>query len=226
VGASECLVLTVGGDATSKGAQEVMRALATIDARSPDWRYVCKVWPQERTLVQNRLDLELANELGIRERVMYSMDRVSRNYMPFLYSACDIYAAPSRLEGFGMPQVEAGACGKPVISIAAMGMLDTLVGGETALLARVAEEHFVDQAVLGAESGFPEGRTVQFDPPRIGDYRADVGDLRRFLKSLMSDSSLRERLGQAGRRRIVENFDYRAVARRFVEIVSRRLGIK
>ena len=40
--------------------------------------------------------------------------------MPYLIAACDIYAAPSRLEGFGMPQVEAGACGKPVIGIKAM----------------------------------------------------------------------------------------------------------
>jgi glycosyltransferase involved in cell wall biosynthesis len=30
--------------------------------------------------------------------------------MPYLLSACDIYAAPSRLEGFGMIQVEANAC--------------------------------------------------------------------------------------------------------------------
>ncbi len=56
--------------------------------------------------------------------------------MPYLFGACDIYAAPSRLEGFGMPQVEAGACGKPVISIKAMGMLDTLVHEETAFLGK------------------------------------------------------------------------------------------
>ncbi|MGE5251306.1 MAG: glycosyltransferase family 4 protein, partial [Bacteroidota bacterium] len=229
----ELMILTVGGDGASKGAQEIMQALALLaetgaqnaSGRLPPWQYVCKVWPQERTRLQNRLDLELAGKLGIRGRVTYSMDRVSRDYMPFLYAACDIYAAPSRLEGFGMPQVEAGACGKPVISIAAMGMLDTLVDGETALLARVAEEHFVDQVVLGEESGYPEGQLVKFDPPRIADYRADVEHLRQLLGSVMADPALRARLGEAGRRRVVENFDYRAVAARLVEIVSRRLGI-
>ena len=69
--------------------------------------------------------------------------------MPYLIGACDIYAAPSRLEGFGMPQVEAGACEKPVIGINAMGMLDTLIHGETAFLANVAKKIVVDQVILG-----------------------------------------------------------------------------
>ena len=59
--------------------------------------------------------------------------------MPYLIGACDIYAAPSRLEGFGMPQIEAGACGKPVIGIRAMAMLDTLIDGETAFLAEIGQ---------------------------------------------------------------------------------------
>jgi alpha-maltose-1-phosphate synthase len=224
----ELMILTIGGDGASKGAREMMQALARLredgDAL-PAWKYVCKVWPQERTVRQNELDLELARELGISEQVEYSMDRVSRDYMPFLYAACDIYAAPSRLEGFGMPQVESGACGKPVISIAAMGMLDTLVHEETALLARVAEENYVHEKELGPDSGFPAGTMVRFDPPRIGDYRVDVNDLHRFLRRLMTDPGLREALGQAGRKRVVENFDYRIVARKFVEIVTERLGI-
>jgi len=223
----ELMILTVGGDGASKGAREIMQALARVSANGtaiPPWKYVCKVWPQERTVRQNRLDLDLARQLGISEHVVYSMDRVSRDYIPFLYAACDIYAAPSRLEGFGMPQVESGACAKPVISIAAMGMLDTLLHEETALLARVAEENYVDEKVLGLESGFPEGTVIRFDPPRIADYRADIGDLHGFLSRLMTEPELRDRLGQAARSRVVENFANRTVARRFVEIVSRRLG--
>ena len=49
VAEGQLLILTVGGDAASKGAQEVMQALATIDKKVPDWKYVCKVWPQPRT---------------------------------------------------------------------------------------------------------------------------------------------------------------------------------
>src|SRR4030066_1437458 len=134
------MILTVGGDAASKGAQEVMQALAIIDTKAPDWKYVCKVWPQPRTSNQNMADMEMAEHLGIEKNVTYATNTISRNFMPYLIGACDIYTAPSRLEGFGMPQVEGGACKKPVIGIKAMGMLDTLVHGETALLAGGAME--------------------------------------------------------------------------------------
>jgi starch synthase len=37
---------------------------------------------------------------------------------------------------------------------------------------------------------------------------------------------LREKMGQAGRARVVKNFDYRLVAKRFVQIINEKLGIK
>lgn len=222
VGPGELLILTVGGDAASKGGREVMKALASLGDAVPPWRYVCKVWPQERTEVQNKLDVELATALGIRERVCFPTHLVSRNLMPYLLAACDVYAGPSRLEGFGMPQVEAGACGKPVIGIRAMAMLDTLVHGETALLAGVAETIRITGAVLGPEAGFEPGHHVVFDKARVSDYRASVPDIAAYLKLLLSDPGLRQRMGAAGRRRAVEHFDYRHVARRLVEILTER----
>jgi glycosyltransferase involved in cell wall biosynthesis len=42
----------------------------------------------------------------------------------------------------------------------------------------------------------------------------------------MQDSALRRRMGEAGRRRVVDQFDYRQVAKRFVKIVSDRMGIQ
>ena len=219
----ELLILTVGGDAASKGGREVMEALATLGDDVPPWRYVCKVWPQERTNTQNRLDMELARSLGIQDRVSFQMHQVSRNLMPYLLAACDIYAGPSRLEGFGMPQVEAGACGKPVIGIRAMAMLDTLVHGETAFLAGVAEEIHVTGAVLGPESGFEPGHHVVFEKPRVADYRASVPDIATALNLLLKDAGLRKRMGDAGRRRAVEHFDHRDVARRLVAILERQV---
>ncbi|WP_306600341.1 glycosyltransferase family 4 protein [Geothrix sp. 21YS21S-2] len=216
----DLLVLTVGGDAASKGGREVMEALAMLGGEVPPWRYVCKVWPQPRTTVQNKLDRQLAKDLGILDRVSFPTHQVSRNLMPYLLAACDVYAAPSRLEGFGMPQVESGACGKPVIGIRAMAMLDTLVHGETAFLARVAREIRITETVMGPESGFEPDHKVVFNQPRVVDYRASSPDIAAYLKLLLNDPDLRARMGAAGRRRVVERFDYRAVARRLVEILS------
>jgi len=222
----ELMILTVGGDAASKGGQEVMQALALIDKKVPKWKYVCKVWPQKRTKIQNISDDELATSLGIEKNVIYAVNTISRNFMPFLIAASDIYAAPSRLEGFGMPQVEAGACAKPVLSINAMGMLDTLVHGETALLAGVAKKIVVSEVILGPESGFEDHHKVVFNTPRIVDYRADVSDIAKYMSILMNDALLREKMGKAGHDRVVKNFDYRVVAKKFVQIMNDRLGIK
>ena len=221
----EIMILTVGGDAASKGAQEVMQALALIDTKAPAWKYVCKVWPQPRTVEQNLKDLQLATDLGIDKNVIYTTSVISRNFMPFLIGACDIYAAPSRLEGFGMPQVEAGACVKPVLGINAMAMLDTLVHGETAYLAAVASEIVANEVMVGEESGWEPQHRVVFQQPRTVDYRASVHDIARHLLDLMQNPELRQQMGEDGRKRVVENYDYRVVAQRFVDIVSDKLGI-
>jgi alpha-maltose-1-phosphate synthase len=225
VAPDQIMILTVGGDAASKGAQEVMQALSIIDTKAPDWKYVCKVWPQLRTEQQNRLDLSLANQLGLEKNITYTTNVISRNFMPFLIGASDIYAAPSRLEGFGMPQVEAGACEKPVIGIKAMAMLDTLVHGETALLANVAQENVIHETILDADSGVNEQHRVVFSHPRVADYRASVHDIANFMMELMESPDLRRRLGQNARKRVVERFDYRVVARRFITLMKDRLGI-
>ena len=222
----QLMILTLGGDAASKGAQEVMHALAMINGSAPDWKYICKVWPQPRTTLQNQLDLELAMHLGIEKKITYATNIISREFMPYLLSACDIYAAPSRLEGFGMPQVEAGACGKPVIGINAMGMRDTMVQGKTAFLAKVAQKIVVNEVLLTTEEGAYEARKVLFNPPRTVDYRADVNDIAKYLLELMNDASLRDKMGQAGRKRAVEHYDYRVVARQFIRIMDEKLGIR
>jgi glycosyltransferase involved in cell wall biosynthesis len=220
------MLLTVGGDAASKGGREVMEALARVRGQLPDWRYVCKVWPQPRTTTQNGLDQALADRLGIADRVSFPTQRVSRDLMPYLIAACDVYAAPSRLEGFGMPQVEAGACGKPVIGIRAMAMLDTLVHGETALLAGIAQEIRITGTVLGPAAGYAPDTRITFDQPRVADYRASVDDIAGFLPRLLNDEPLRRRMGVAGRARVVEHFDYRLVARKLVKILQEQLGLE
>lgn len=224
VSPDELMILTVGGDAASKGAQEVMQALAMIKREAPAFKYVCKVWPQERTEKQNVEDQQLAHHLGIEKDVILTMSINSRKFLPYLMAACDIYAGPSRLEGFGMPHVEAGACGKPVVAIRAMAFLDTLVHGETALLADVASEVWIKEAMVGTDQGFASSRRIVFPQPRAADYRASVHHLADHLLTLMNDRALRTRMGEAGRKRVTEFFDYRVVARQFVEATEKALG--
>ncbi len=221
----QLVILTVGGDGASKGAQEVLHALAMMDTQDLNWKYICKVWPQSRTKLQNLFDLEMIAQLGIEKNVSYVTNTTSRNLMPYLIGACDIYAAPSRLEGFGMAQVEANACEKPVIGIKAMGMLDTMIHGETAFLANVAQEIVLNEVIWGRNQALKNKHKIVFQSPRVAEYRASVDDIANYLMPLMTDPALRDKMGHAGRERVVKNFDYRVVAKRFVQIISENLGI-
>ncbi len=223
VGDDEKLILTIGGDGASKGSQEMMRALAKINCDYPHWRYVCKVWSQERTERQNKIDLALAEELGIRDRVVYIDGVLSREFMPYLYNACDIYAGPSRQEGFGMPHVEAQACGKPVLSVNAMGIKETVIHGETGFMAKVGEWVSITEGEVGPKEGYPEQRVIKFAKPKLVAVRADVEDLAKYLLSLLADDNLREKMGAAAREHVEKHFDYRDVAKRVLELINTRV---
>jgi len=46
------------------------------------------------------------------------------------------------------------------------------------------------------------------------------------MEILMNNNELRDKMGKAGRERVVANFDYRVVAQKFIQIMSDKLGIK
>ncbi|MFH0712048.1 MAG: glycosyltransferase family 4 protein [archaeon] len=223
---NEKMILTIGGDVTSKGAQEMFRALAEIDKEFKNWKYVCKSWPSECASEWREKEEELVNELGIQDKVIFIDDYFTQEFMAEVLNTCDIYAAPSRIEGFGMIQVEAMACGKPVISINAGGPAETIIHNKTGFLAKVAEEIKLNEEWAYPSMGFHTKQIVKFDSPKTFAYRADIEDLRKFTLKLLTDDKLCKKMGEAGREHVIKNLDYRDISKKMIDITKEKLDLK
>jgi glycosyltransferase involved in cell wall biosynthesis len=60
-------------------------------------------------------DLELIERLGIKDRIHFT-GWVSHDDLPMFYNLADVFVLPSLYEGFGIPLLEAMACGCPVLT--------------------------------------------------------------------------------------------------------------
>ncbi len=227
----DLVILTAGGDVTSKGAQEVLGALKLIQgelkAKKISWKYVLKLWGGESADSHWEDEQELIEELGEdKARVVYAEGPMSYEFMNVLLNTCDIYAAPSRLEGFGMIQVEAQACGKPVISIDHMGPKETVKHGETGFLSPIAETVDLDEEWVYPDMGFPEQQKIIFDKPKTFAYRADVNKIAEYLLKLLTDNDLRAKMGEAAAKHALENFEYHKTAAHITKLIKEKYGLK
>ncbi len=218
------MILTAGGDTTSKGFQEVLRALGKIDKEFHDWVYVGKSWESRTPYYHYKDELKIMKELGIRRKVRFLDGPLSRDFMCCLLNASDIYAAPSRIDGFGMIQVEAQACGRPVLGIDSMGIKDTVLHGKTGFLAKVGEEIKLKEEWVYKWQGFKKKHIVKFDEPKTMDIRADVDDLAKYLLQMLTDDELREKMGAEGRKHAVKNFDYVKTSENIYNSIEKKLG--
>lgn len=223
----EKMILTAGGgDVTSKGAQEMIKALAKVEKEYSNWKYICKASNSKCARDHHQEELALINELKLDpNKIVYITDDFHHNFMPYLLNACDIYAGPSRLEGFGMIQVEAMACSKPVISIDAMGPKDTIIHGQTGFLAKIGSTVDLTEEWVTKEMGFKEVFRMKFDKPKTLAYRADVDDLAKFTLDLLTNDDLREKIGTQAAQHTLNNFQYQNLAQKCVNILKEKLNI-
>ena len=101
------IVLSLGVLRYYKGLEVLIRAMAHVTGRL----LIAGRGPQ-------RAGLEaLTRDLGLADRIMY-LGEVSESQRRCLLHACDVFVLPSidRSEAFGIAQLEAMACGKPVVS--------------------------------------------------------------------------------------------------------------
>jgi glycosyltransferase involved in cell wall biosynthesis len=142
-------------------------------------------------------DGPLRGALEARARARGVEDRVTflgtvQDAAPY-YHAADVFvlASVARSEAFGIVQIEAMACGKPVVN-------------------------------TGLDSGVPyvsrDGESGLTVPP------AEPPALARAINRLLGDAGLRARYGDAGRRRVQEEFTQETMAQRFLQLYEEVTG--
>ena len=92
---------------------------------------------------------EAVGRLGVQDDVRF-LDYVADADLPTLYSLASVVAMPSLYEGFGIPVVEAMACGTPVVASSA-GSLPEIVG-QAGLLAAPEDVEGLAEALTRAVS--------------------------------------------------------------------------
>jgi glycosyltransferase involved in cell wall biosynthesis len=106
-------------DAVRKSFPEQFLAFAKFTERHPD----AMLLVHSITQAPGALNLmDIVNHLGIQSKVKFSdqygiiTGRIQPSNLAALYGAADVLSATSHAEGFGLPIVEAQACGTPVIT--------------------------------------------------------------------------------------------------------------
>ncbi len=121
-------LLYVGSEDPRKNLETLLIAVAALFREHADVRLL-KVGAAHH-LDEHRRLCRLAARLGIADRVVW-LDHVPEADLPLLYNAAEVFVMPSLFEGFGLPLLEAMACGTPVVYAAASALPE--VAGEAGL---------------------------------------------------------------------------------------------
>ena len=103
-------ILYVGSTKPHKNIATLLRAFKNISSRHNDLDLVFV----GESFFENKMLLTESNHLRIGDRII-DLGRLSTHDLRCAYSSAEMLVLPSEYEGFGLPAVEAMACGTPVI---------------------------------------------------------------------------------------------------------------
>jgi starch synthase len=129
---------------------------------------------------------------GTGVRVVWIEKMLPRPEVIQLLSHARAFVCPSVYEPFGIVNVEAMSCAVPVVASAVGGIPEIVVEGETGFLIHYESD--------GSPAGTPR------DPERFALALAGR------INELAADRDLAERLGAAGRKRVLEHFSWASIA--------------
>jgi glycogen synthase len=183
-------VLFVGRMTRQKGLLYLLKAADHIDPRI---QIVLCAGDADTPELQAEMERLVEDLRARREGIVWIPEMVSRATTVGLYSHAAVFCCPSIYEPFGIINLEAMACGTPVVATAVGGIPEVVADGETGFL--------VDAKLSAApphDPADPEGLAVA---------------LAEAINRLGMDPELSARMGKAGLQRVIERFSWKTIAK-------------
>ncbi len=183
-------VLFVGRLTRQKGIIHLVHALSYIEAGVQI--VLCAGAPDTEAIVHEmRVEVERARA-GTSNDIIWISEMVPVEQIIVLYSHAALFVCPSVYEPFGIINLEAMACGTPVVAAAVGGIPEVVVHGQTGILVP-----------------FDPVSRVNPEPLRPEQY---AQDLAAAINELLRAPERRQVMGAESRRRVEAHFDWEAIA--------------
>jgi starch synthase len=147
---------------------------------------------------------QLVADLGnIRKGVVWIPEHLPQPKLAALLTQADLFVCPSIYEPLGIVNLEAMACGAPVLATATGGIPEVVVHGETGWLVPIEQVQ--------------DGSGTPVNPDKF------IADWSEALNTALASGKLKA-FGQAGRIRAVEKFSWESIATRTLEVYKQALA--
>lgn len=192
-------VLFVGRITRQKGIIHLIRAIRHL---SPELGVVLLAGAPDTPEIGEEMKRGVAEVQASRKNVFWIPDMVSKRDAIQFYSHARVFCCPSIYEPFGIINLEAMACGTPVVA-SAVGGIKEVVTPETGILVP-----FEQQTEPPFEAVNPE---------------AFARDLAAGINHVAGDANLRQRFSEAGRRRAEDVYSWKSIAERVLALYTQVL---
>lgn len=133
-----------------KGFITLMMAFTEFIKKHPGARLFLHTLANERGVMEGAFNYaRIAERLGILDKVIfppqkdYAIGRIDPSWLADYYNAFDVFVLPTKGEGFGLPIVEAQACGIPVIVTATTSGPELCRHGQLIEVNQFADCHYL-----------------------------------------------------------------------------------